>query len=79
MNLGINYLRPQLKAGAPSLWAAFLAARSPRGSSAWSRDHHGAAGRGGADSLPPLAARRCAARRGAVPEPAAAALARPAS
>jgi carbon starvation protein CstA len=26
MNLGINYLRPQLAAGAPSLWSAFLAA-----------------------------------------------------
>ena len=29
MNIGINYLRPQLKAGAPSLWAAFLAAPVP--------------------------------------------------
>ncbi len=29
MNLGLNYLRPQLKAGAPSLWAAFLAAPLP--------------------------------------------------
>src|SRR5439155_4634696 len=26
MNIGVNYLRPQLKAGAPSLWAAFVAA-----------------------------------------------------
>ena len=26
MNLGVNYLRPQLKAGAPDLWAAFVAA-----------------------------------------------------
>lgn len=26
MNLGVNYLRPQLLAGAPDLWAAFLAA-----------------------------------------------------
>ena len=26
MNLSVNYLRPQLKAGAPSLWAAFAAA-----------------------------------------------------
>src|SRR5205814_7124906 len=29
MNLGVNYLRPQLEAGAPSLWAAFLAAPLP--------------------------------------------------
>src|SRR5436309_7842123 len=29
MNLGVNYLRPQLKAGAPGLWAAFLAAPAP--------------------------------------------------
>ena len=29
MNLGVNYLRPQLAAGAPSLWAAFLAAPVP--------------------------------------------------
>src|SRR6185295_9803527 len=29
MNLGINYLRPQLAAGAPSLWSAFLAAPMP--------------------------------------------------
>ena len=29
MNLGINYLRPQLAAGAPNLWAAFLAAPTP--------------------------------------------------
>ena len=29
MNLGVNYLRPQLAAGAPSLWAAFLAAPGP--------------------------------------------------
>jgi carbon starvation protein len=29
MNLGINYLRPQLLAGAPNLWAAFLAAPTP--------------------------------------------------
>ena len=26
MNIGINYLRPQLAAGAPTVWAAFLAA-----------------------------------------------------
>ncbi len=26
MNLGVNYLRPQLAAGAPGLWAAFVAA-----------------------------------------------------
>src|SRR6185503_6352303 len=26
MNIGVNYLRPQLAAGAPSLWAAFTAA-----------------------------------------------------
>jgi len=26
LNLGLNYLAPQMKAGAPSLWAAFLAA-----------------------------------------------------
>ena len=29
MNIGINYLRPQLKAGAPSLWRAFLDAPAP--------------------------------------------------
>lgn len=29
MNLGVNYLRPQILAGAPSLWAAFLAAPIP--------------------------------------------------
>jgi carbon starvation protein len=29
MNIGVNYLRPQLAAGAPSLWAAFLAAPFP--------------------------------------------------
>ncbi len=29
MNLGLNYLRPQLAAGAPTLWAAFLAAPMP--------------------------------------------------
>ncbi|MGH7730897.1 MAG: carbon starvation CstA family protein [Candidatus Eiseniibacteriota bacterium] len=29
MNLGVNYLAPQLKAGAPSLWEAFLAAPMP--------------------------------------------------
>ncbi len=29
MNLGVNYLRPQLLQGAPSLWAAFLAAPAP--------------------------------------------------
>jgi carbon starvation protein len=29
MNLGVNYLRPQLAAGAPSLWAAFAAAPPP--------------------------------------------------
>jgi carbon starvation protein len=29
MNLSVNYLRPQLAAGAPSLWAAFLAAPTP--------------------------------------------------
>ncbi len=29
LNLGVNYLRPQLAAGAPSLWAAFLAAPLP--------------------------------------------------
>ena len=29
MNLGINYLAPQLKGGAPNLWAAFLAAPMP--------------------------------------------------
>ncbi|TMQ73095.1 MAG: carbon starvation protein A [Candidatus Eisenbacteria bacterium] len=29
LNLGVNYLRPQLAAGAPSLWAAFLAAPVP--------------------------------------------------
>ena len=29
LNLGVNYLRPQLAAGAPSLWAAFLAAPAP--------------------------------------------------
>jgi carbon starvation protein len=29
MNLSLNYLRPQLAAGAPSLWAAFVAAPMP--------------------------------------------------
>jgi carbon starvation protein len=29
MNLSYNYLRPQLAAGAPGLWAAFLAAPTP--------------------------------------------------
>jgi carbon starvation protein len=29
MNIGVNYLRPELKAGAGSLWAAFLAAPTP--------------------------------------------------
>jgi carbon starvation protein len=29
MNIGINYLRPQLKAGAPTLWQAFLGAPAP--------------------------------------------------
>jgi carbon starvation protein len=29
MNLGVNYLAPQLKAGAPGLWPAFLAAPMP--------------------------------------------------
>ena len=29
MNLGINYLRPQITAGAPSLWQAFLMAPTP--------------------------------------------------
>src|SRR5678815_5193214 len=29
MNLGVNYLRPQLAAGSPSLWTAFLAAPGP--------------------------------------------------
>ena len=29
MNLSVNYLRPQLQAGAPSLWAAFVAAPNP--------------------------------------------------
>ena len=29
MNLSVNYLRPQLQAGAPSLWAAFLGAPFP--------------------------------------------------
>jgi carbon starvation protein len=29
MNLSVNYLRPQLAAGAPNLWAAFLAAPAP--------------------------------------------------
>jgi carbon starvation protein len=29
MNLGVNYLRPQLAAGSPSLWSAFLAAPTP--------------------------------------------------
>jgi carbon starvation protein len=29
MNLGLNYLAPQLQAGAPSLWAAFLRAPLP--------------------------------------------------
>jgi carbon starvation protein len=29
MNIGVNYLRPQLEAGAPSLWQAFLAAPGP--------------------------------------------------
>ena len=29
MNIGVNYLRPQIAAGAPSLWAAFLAAPAP--------------------------------------------------
>ena len=29
MNLSYNYLRPQLQAGAPSLWSAFLAAPTP--------------------------------------------------
>jgi carbon starvation protein len=29
MNLGVNYLSPQLRDGAPSLWAAFLAAPLP--------------------------------------------------
>ncbi|TMQ49450.1 MAG: carbon starvation protein A [Candidatus Eisenbacteria bacterium] len=29
MNIGVNYLRPQLKAGAPGLWQAFLAAPTP--------------------------------------------------
>ena len=29
LNIGVNYLRPQLVAGAPSLWAAFLMAPTP--------------------------------------------------
>jgi carbon starvation protein len=29
LNLSVNYLRPQLVAGAPSMWAAFLAAPTP--------------------------------------------------
>jgi carbon starvation protein len=29
MNLGVNYLRPQLAAGAPTLWHAFLSAPAP--------------------------------------------------
>src|SRR5439155_435969 len=29
MNIGVNYLRPQLKAGAPTVWRAFLAAPWP--------------------------------------------------
>jgi len=29
LNLSVNYLRPQLLAGAPSLWAAFVAAPAP--------------------------------------------------
>jgi len=29
MNVGVNYLRPQLAAGAPSLWAAFALAPAP--------------------------------------------------
>jgi carbon starvation protein CstA len=29
LNLSVNYLRPQLAAGASSLWAAFLAAPMP--------------------------------------------------
>ncbi len=29
LNLGLNYLAPQLKAGAPSLWSAFLSAPVP--------------------------------------------------
>ncbi len=29
MNIGVNYLAPQLRAGAPSLWAAFAAAPAP--------------------------------------------------
>jgi carbon starvation protein len=29
LNLGLNYLRPQLAAGAPDLWRAFLAAPAP--------------------------------------------------
>src|SRR5262245_13003346 len=29
LNLSVNYLRPQLAAGAPSMWAAFLAAPAP--------------------------------------------------
>jgi carbon starvation protein len=29
MNLGVNYLAPQLRAGAPNLWAAFLSAPMP--------------------------------------------------
>lgn len=29
MNIGVNYLRPQLLAGSPGLWAAFLAAPIP--------------------------------------------------
>jgi carbon starvation protein len=29
MNLGVNYLRPQIAAGAPTLWAAFAAAPTP--------------------------------------------------
>jgi carbon starvation protein len=29
MNIGLNYLSPQLQAGAPSLWSAFVAAPTP--------------------------------------------------
>jgi len=29
LNLSVNYLRPQLAAGAPSIWAAFVAAPVP--------------------------------------------------
>jgi carbon starvation protein CstA len=29
LNIGVNYLRPQLAAGAPSLWSAFQAAPMP--------------------------------------------------